>query len=203
MNNCTGLYDKIEMWTCKGGYHENGRGECLHFLGLNEDPGQFELINDWETPMAGDGVKFVFNTTRPYSGNLWYDPIPFEMLKTYSTVPQIVVTVNDLPAVCHNVTCGYKYTNATGEVTEFTFDESTNKLVLVGTQLPKTLDEIYSVEFAQSLCLVDNSTVSETGLTCTLVREPTCGKVIPKLTSRLGVIPKKADLATIDVKCTI
>jgi hypothetical protein len=65
----------------------------------------------------------MFKATHvPYSTNLWYDPIPFEMLKTYETEPQVLVQIGDLPAVCHNLTCDYTYVEAVGEITAFTFD---------------------------------------------------------------------------------
>jgi hypothetical protein len=113
-------------------YYENGRGIFLHFTGINEDPGQFEIVSDWDDPLVGDNVTFEADTTRPYGTNLFFDPIPFEMLKTFDTVPQIVATINDLPAVCHNITCGYTYLDPVGEVTAFTFTAETNELVLEG-----------------------------------------------------------------------
>jgi hypothetical protein len=146
MNNCTGLYDRIETWDAYPyAYKQNGRGNYIHFKGINEDPGQFEIISDWDTPLVGDNITFVSNTSRPYSSNLWYDPVPFEMLKTYDTIPQIVVTVNDLPVVCHNITCGYNYTEAVGEIASFTFDAATNKLTLVGALMPANASDIYRI----------------------------------------------------------
>jgi hypothetical protein len=137
MNNCTGLYDRIETWDANThAYKENGRGNYIHFKGINEDPGQFEIVSDWNTPLQGDNITFVHETTRPYGTNLFYDPVPFEMLKTYDTIPQIVLTVNDLPVVCHNISCGFNYTEPAGEIASFTFDTATNKLTLIGTAMP-------------------------------------------------------------------
>lgn len=52
MNNCTGLYDRIEVWdNYTYSYKENGRGNYIHFKGINEDPGQFELVTDWDDPL--------------------------------------------------------------------------------------------------------------------------------------------------------
>ena len=64
------------------------------------------------------------------------------MLRTYETEPQLIVTVNNLPAVCHNMTCDFTYVAPVGEVTSFTFDQSTSKLVLTGTELPSVIDDI-------------------------------------------------------------
>ena len=58
------------------------------------------------------------------------------MLKTFEEKPQIVVEVDGLPAVCHNLTCDFTYIEAVGEIASFTYDEGTNELVVVGTGLP-------------------------------------------------------------------
>ena len=90
------------------------------------------------------------------------------MLKTYDTIPQIVVTVNDLQVICHNITCGFNYTEPVGEIASFTFDTATNKLTLVGTEMPANASDVYLVEFAQSACTIETGTVTETGLECIL-----------------------------------
>jgi len=204
MNNCTGLYDRIETWDAYPySYKENGRGNYIYFKGINEDPGQFEIVSDWDTPLDGDNITFVSNTTQEYGTNLFYDPVPFEMLKTYDTIPQIVVTVNDLPVICHNITCGFNITEPVGEVASFTFDTATNKLTLVGTEMPVNASDVYLVEFAQSTCTIETGTITETGLECILDREPTCGSWVPKLTAVLGIVPNIANLTNLEVECTI
>jgi hypothetical protein len=59
----------------------------LHFRGYNEDPAQFEMISDDEDPLTGDGVEFENTTPTPFSHNLLFEPIPFEMVNTYETKP--------------------------------------------------------------------------------------------------------------------
>lgn len=90
------------------------------------------------------------------------------MLKTYETEPQVIVKVKDLPAVCHNLTCDFTYTEPVGEVESFTFDETTKKLVITGTNLTDSLDQIRYIEYALSTCTVDESTLSNTTIECTL-----------------------------------
>jgi len=75
-------------------------------------------------------------TVRNYTTNLFYDPIPMEMLKTYETKPQLIVEVGGLPAACHNLSCDFSYIPNVGSVTAFEFTESTKKLVIQGTDLP-------------------------------------------------------------------
>jgi hypothetical protein len=58
--------------------------------------------------------------------------------------------VKDLPAVCHNLTCDFTYLEPVGEITSFTFDETTSKLVITGTELPSDIETIRYVQFALS-----------------------------------------------------
>jgi len=40
------------------------------------------------------------------------------------------------PAVCHNMTCDFTYTEPSGEITGVTYDKTSKKLVITGTSLP-------------------------------------------------------------------
>jgi hypothetical protein len=177
----------------------------LKFIGLNEDPGQFEMVQSETTPLtAGDGnITFYSNTTIPYGVNLFFEPIPFEMLRTYETEPQLIVSVGNQPAVCHNLTCDFTYILPVGEVTAFTFDDATLKLVLTGTDMPSLIANISKVEFALAECNVDEATLTATNVECTLDKEPTCGDHLPILTSLLGVIPNAAALVAQTISCTV
>jgi hypothetical protein len=57
-------------------------------------------------------------------------------LRTYEEQPQMIVNVGDQPAVCHNMTCGYTYSGAKGEVTAIQYDKTSKKLIITGTDLP-------------------------------------------------------------------
>lgn len=139
----------------------------------------------------------------PYSSNLFYEPIPFEMLRTYETEPQLIVTVNDQPAVCHNLTCDFTYILPEGEITAFTFTELTKKLVITGINLPSVISNISSVEFALAYCTVDESTLTDTTVECTLNKEPTCGDYKPILTSLLGIVPYAAEVVDQTILCSV
>lgn len=88
MKQCPTFYNKISAFSSSR-YSEggSGRGLYLDFQGLNADPGQFEFVNSDTDPLTGDGVEFVAKTVEPYSTNLFYDPIPYELLKTFETTP--------------------------------------------------------------------------------------------------------------------
>ena len=84
-----------------------------------------------------------------------------------------MVTIDDRPAVCHNLDCDFEYVDAVGEVTEFTFDSGTKTLVVEGTDLPLPA-EIEEVWYANKLCVVDASSTA-TYLTCVLSETEECG----------------------------
>jgi len=204
MRGCDRFYDTLHVNYVGGwAYDQNGFSFIIRFVGLGNDPGQFEIVPDEESPLSGSNITYTSETLVPYSSNLFYEPIPFEMLKTYETEPQVIVKVKDLPAVCHNLTCDFHYTEPVGVVESFTFDESNNKLVITGTNLTETLDQIRYVEFALSTCTVDESTLSNTTIECTLDYDPTCGDFVPKLTSIHGVVLNADDLAPQTISCSV
>jgi hypothetical protein len=45
------------------------------------------------------------------------------MLRTYEVKPQLLVSVDDLPAVCHNMACDFTYMPPVGNVKSFTYDQ--------------------------------------------------------------------------------
>ena len=95
------------------------------------------------------------------------------MLKTYETEPQVLVQVGELPAVCHNLTCDFKYIVPVGEVIEYSFDNTTNTLVVNGTDLPVNKEDVRYVEFAHSKCKIqDIKTVNATLDTHTVSQVP-------------------------------
>lgn len=87
--------------------------------------------------------------------------------------------MDGLPAVCKNLTCDFEYIIPEGEVTGFSYDPDTMLLNISGVNLPKNLSEIRHVEFAHSLCSINESSINETGLLCTLNHGPVCGDHLP------------------------
>jgi hypothetical protein len=149
MEGCDMLYDKIEtIDTGEIPYKENGVSVFIRFVGLNADPGQYEIVSSETDPLVADDIVLNAETVHPYSSNLFYEPIPFEFLKTYEEAPQLLVEVDGLPAVCHNLDCDFTYIDPVGEVTAFTFDAGTNILVLTGTGLPTAIEDVRKIDFA-------------------------------------------------------
>jgi hypothetical protein len=112
----------------------------VHFDGINYGPKLFEMEADPEEPMSGLDFKIEQKVYQTYGPNLFYEPIPFEMLKTFETKPQVMMTINKLPAVCHNLTCDFTYIQTAGEVTAFTYTEATRVLQLTGTNFVEFKD---------------------------------------------------------------
>ena len=150
---------------------------------------------------ADSGLTFGHETTVEFNKNLFFDPIPFEMLKTYETKPQVIISVGDLPAVCHNTTCGFDYVEPEGEITAFT--HTGTKLTFTGTALPTDPEFYQRVMYAYSECTIDAATVTATGFECELVRAETCGSWKPIVTTIKGNIPLKDTIANTDITCSI
>jgi len=63
------LRDRVrvfESWT-KYTSRTVGSGFYVHFNGLNEDPGQFEIIPDEDDPLIGVDLKLIGETTENYN----------------------------------------------------------------------------------------------------------------------------------------
>jgi len=125
------------------------------------------------------------------------------MLRTYETKPQVIMHVDGLPAVCHNLTCDFTYTIPHGEVTGFAYNLNTKELYLVGIDLPLNLSSIRHVEFAHSLCSIDESSLNGTELRCILDHDPVCGSHLPKLVARLGLVSNNETLVPLTINCTV
>ena len=108
----------------------------LRFFGVAADPGQFRVESSTTSIITGKDVVFSQRTILPYGTNLFYNPIPWEMLRTYEEKPQFLVTVDEQPVACHNMTCDYTYVKPVGEITGITYDDTSRKLVITGVDLP-------------------------------------------------------------------
>jgi hypothetical protein len=140
MQDCHQVYDTIDIISLpQYKYFDNGIGLRIRFTGLGYNPGQYSILSGNVTALTGTNLKHKSETIVPFGGNIFYEPIPFEMLKTFETKPQLIVNVGDngqFPAVCHNMTCDFSYIVPVGEITDFTFTAATKTLQLTGTKFP-------------------------------------------------------------------
>ena len=155
IEGCRSFVDRIQVLdTYRFGYNENGREFLLTFRGYDADPGQFELELDESNDLYGIGGQTKETVTiQEYSHkNVFYEPIPFELLRTYETKPQITITVDGQPVVCKNLDCDFSYIDPVGEVTSFSFDDGTDTLTVQGVDLPSINSDYRYISFAQSEC---------------------------------------------------
>lgn len=85
---CPNTYDKLEIWDSGNfRYRENGIGLFVRFVGSNGNKTQMRILSGKDTLLGGVNHSFYSNVTIPASTNLFYEAIPFEMLRTYETEP--------------------------------------------------------------------------------------------------------------------
>ena len=57
------------------------------------------------------------------------------MLYTAEENPQVIVTVDDMPAVCASLDCDYTYVANNVSITDFTFDGTQNASMNISSQV--------------------------------------------------------------------
>ena len=62
---------------------------------------------------------------------MFFEPIPHDMLYTNVQGPQVLVTIDDLPAACADVNCDYDYTTVSASVSSQQYDEGDNLKITV------------------------------------------------------------------------
>lgn len=136
---CPFLRDKLEVFdgAINSNYYVDGRDIMIRFASYNKNPAQFEIVNDTDSPLV-DRQGFLNSTTVVHAtGNLFYEPIPFEFLFYAETKPSIKVSVDGLPAVCAgNLDCTFTYQQASSLITSFSLSGTT--LTINGNNLPTT-----------------------------------------------------------------
>jgi hypothetical protein len=151
------MNDKVTVTKIRTGcaYNQNCIKYVIRFSGTLVDQGQYKIIPGLDKPLKGDFdpstqaslVKFEQSTIQAPGGSLFYDAIPFEFLRTYVEEPQIIVKVDNEPAVCHSINCNFKYIVAQAKVSTFAYDDTIKELTLTGVTLPNGKN-IISIKFA-------------------------------------------------------
>jgi hypothetical protein len=86
--DCHQVFDGLQVIRLPGyKYKENGIGMRLRFSGLNYDPGQYKILPGNVTVLTGTNLQYKESTVVPFGGNIFYEPIPFEMLRTFEAIP--------------------------------------------------------------------------------------------------------------------
>lgn len=72
-------------------YQETAIGLQLVFAGYNEKPGKFMILSGNVTALTGDKIVFTNTVVNSKSDNIFYPAIPYELLRTVETKPQLKV----------------------------------------------------------------------------------------------------------------
>jgi len=92
---CAKSYDKVQVWWDRNSFSmsKNGIAFYIRYIGKNEPVGLASIISGEVRPLLANPETLVSysKVTIPYGQNLFFEPIPFEMLKTYETKPQVLV----------------------------------------------------------------------------------------------------------------
>lgn len=88
-NGCLNMRDRFKIYG-KSTFTSNTVGTAffIDFYGYNEAPGQFIIVAEEEEPLMGT-MTYNAGTFREFNQNLFFEPIPFEMLHTYEALPQV------------------------------------------------------------------------------------------------------------------
>ena len=146
-------------------------------------------------PITGLSPTFASTTAVEGGTNLFFEPIPREMLYTSVTKPQVKLTIDGIEAACANVNCDYEYTTSLASVTGQAL--SGLDLTIDGTNLPISSQ---TVIFGGAACGTVTGTSSQ--LTCTLSHEPYGGSHEVELYDTDGRIPNSG-LTPIVVTTTV
>jgi hypothetical protein len=103
----------------------------------------------------------VLNERGRGTKNVYYKFIPFEMLYTDEATAQVLVKVDDMPAVCVNLNCGYTYEQSSAEVS--TMNVNALAVDIAGTNLPT---DVQSISIGHANCAVTAN--DGTSISCTL-----------------------------------
>lgn len=115
------------------------------------------ILSANSNPLVGSQLSLNSTTIRPYDHTvLLYEPLPFEFVFTNETQPQVVVSVDGLPAVCACNYCGYSYTVPAASVTSFTLGSGI--LTISGSSFDPN---ILSVSLGNHSCSVTSSSASQ------------------------------------------
>lgn len=147
--DCPNMWNKVQSVkdTTNFVHHSVGVAAWIRFRGYKGEISQFEFVDGDPTPISPSNTTQNNSIYAVKGATLFYEPIPFEQMKTYETKPQVMVTVNNMPAVCKNLTCDYSYVDAVGQIDTFTYTSANKTLYVTGTKLP-LLTNVTKVTYA-------------------------------------------------------
>jgi hypothetical protein len=133
---------------------------------------------------TGTSPTIETTTRRPYSSNLFVDPVDYRWMKTHSSKPTVQVTVNGIPSAC-NTDCSYTFIDSVPALTALSMTGNTVSISLSDpSSLNAALDKL-TVTIDNKPCISLTGTMAS--FTCTLPQNPdntptlTAGKHYPTI----------------------
>jgi len=110
----------ISVHRPKGSYadEENGIKIAIFMEGINRQVPLCWIEPGNNNPYDQQYARTDAERLRTFGENLWFDPIPLEMLYTPAYEPQVRVTVDGLDSVCPEENCGYTYIESIGSLSD-------------------------------------------------------------------------------------
>lgn len=149
------------------------------------------ILSSPTSPLLGNNVQTLVENDKRSSNNIFYSPIPHELIYTIVQKPEITVTSNGIQGVCQG-DCGFKYIDDVSEITAASLAGSV--LTIDGTLLKGG-----TVRFAGRGCSV--ATDTEIQVVCTLGGAPVAGSHDVEMLKTNGRV--KSSATKIDVGVVI
>jgi hypothetical protein len=127
---------------------------------MDQSLAQYELVSSYDDPIVGRDVLYQASEARPFGEALVWHVIPGEYFYTREAIPQVLVTVDEFPALCTSLACDYTYYESAAVITDF--DLTSNTLTITGQHLGTPLE----VTMGRMECT--DVSASLTSITCTL-----------------------------------
>ena len=134
-------------------------------------------------PLEGKNLKYHQKETRPFGQSLVYKVIPPDYFYTIEEKPQVIVNIDEYPALCVNLDCDYTYIEQQSEITAFTV--SGDDVTITAKSL-KTLDPDYTVKIANIECEITSQT--ETEIQCVMQSSIPAGAWLPRVLDGMGLV---------------
>ena len=188
--DCSFLKDKIDVTQLTDTHSTKTMGieYQVHFKGIKAKIDVMSMKSSFDDPVVGKNVEYAQEETRPFGQSLIYPLIPAEHFYTVEDKPQIMVQIDEFPALCRHLNCAYKYKSQESVIKSFTV---TDLAVVLTAEKLRTENVTYTVELAKTACAVataDADKPTETQIKCTLAAAIPSGKWLPKVTDEFGLI---------------
>lgn len=188
---CPKLRNKFEIIKTNDPYvyEEDGLNLLLFLEHVNGNLEQFKIIDnendilqEGQEPLTGVSVDIESSEVQPRGPNIYYKVVPFELLYTDETTPQVMVTIDDQVALCASLACGYTYEAPIAEVTGMTVTDQ--EVAITGTDFSSDID---SVTVGYTGCTVTSN--DATSIACTLDYPLIAGTWLPEVKDVKGLFP--------------